>query len=140
MVSAHYLAAAVRRALLRPECLRWRDKTHPKSHRWDDGPCYFVARAIAAVDEHRGQVLEVRGGAHAVYVRDGVMIDGHGVYKPKYRLTPERPKPLGWHYTRAKKRGSKKIWAINWVKWAAFVGPPLTLTRAIRMELRKKAR
>ena len=131
---ARRLAACVVAALARPEALRWRDKHHPKSYRWDDGPCYYVARAIAAVDGHRGEVLEVRAGAHAVYVLHGVPIDGHGIYRGGCE-----PKPLNWHYGRAKKRGVKDPWAINWVRWTAFVGPPATLIRAIRRELRISA-
>ena len=133
---ARRLASAVRWALDRRECQRWRDLHHPLSHHWADGPCLHVALAIAQADDYRGRVMEVSAGSHAVYVLAGVEIDGHGVYNLSRRLDrAERPRPIGYHHQQEVERGAKGHWALDW--HLEGLRAPFTLVRAIRKELRR---
>lgn len=77
------LAAVAIVAFSSEAALRWRANYSRRigyCTRWDDGPCLRVALALRQFDVGRGEIRAVGPrGFHAVYVCDGVLIDGHGV-------------------------------------------------------------
>jgi len=79
MCSVHELSEAVLRAVETEEVRCWRREAFPHASRWDDGPCWKLALAIAEADGHRGDLVWVQSRYHCMYRRDGWLIDGHGM-------------------------------------------------------------
>lgn len=91
---ARAMRRVVAAALRQKDASDWRRRVHG-CRRWDDGPCWDVAKAIRCFDDNRGDVVWIDGEGHAVYQLDGWMIDGHRIYISA-TMPVERIANKGW--------------------------------------------